>query len=357
MKKISYSQVIILLFIIRILKTMTFNPFINTSSVILMLAVLASTLFQGLLFVPVAYIYKCCPGKDVNELAYGVSKAFGICVSLIYKLYFLLAILRAVKHFTYFMVQMFPGVGGRIVISVALLAVAGYGAYLGLESIARTSVFVGGILFVMFALIITTTKGELDFLNVNMISESPFKSFLSCFIQEIGMNSEIIAFAVLLPYIKSGIKKAFAGLLVLKLVVIELIIFLYTALFGDYMKEIILPFFSAGAFSKTQFVERFDPVYMVVWTLCAVVGVSLSIFFAVRCGKNVFIKIKEKYLYFIITVLCMAVFVIFRVEISTIDRAFDRWINSLLTVVLTGILPLVTFLIYRKKACRTGDKV
>ena len=359
MKKISYGQMIVLLLVFRFLRTVTFNPFVNTDSVIVIWAVLASTVFQGVLVLPLVWIYNKYPDKDINRIAYDVSKPFGICVSLLYRLFFFLVALKAVKNFTYFMLEMFPGTGSKAVIVITLLVVSGYGAYLGLESIARSSGFVIVLVFVMLALMIVTIKGDLDFINIYIPADKTAKSFFNCFVQETGMNSEIVAVAVLLPNIRAGIKKGIYGYLTLKLILIELVIVLYTALFGEYVKNITLPFFALGAYSKTRFIERLDPLYMLVWTLCAIVTIALAIYLSVQCTKNVLIKIKKSLLYIIFTAVCMAVILPFKLKMSVIDIAFDKWINSILIVLLVCIIPLITVFIYGnsvKRNIRKGEE-
>lgn len=351
MKKISYGQVIFLLFICRIFRTLTYNPFRDTNSVIHMWAIFTAILIQFLLLLPVIYIYDIYPNKSVDECAYSISKYFGMAVSLIYALFYILIAARAIRYFTYFMTEMFPEIKNPYFIAISITLVAIYGAYLGIESLGRSSVIISVIFLIILLIMVITSKVNIEIINLNMAIENPIKDFFSCVVKEIGMNAELTAFAFLLPYIKSDIKRAGALLLALKLFVLEIIVFIYTTLLGDYIKVVPIPIFVVGSYSKTRFIERFDAIYMVEWALCAAVTIGMFLFLSSKGIKRIFVKAKDIGIIFVIAIMCLGFDVLLSFSNKPVDTFFDKWFTPILTVVLTFLFPLIMaiYIITKKK--------
>lgn len=347
MKKISYGQVIFLLFICRVFKTLTFNPFRDTNSGVLMWSILISTILQMVILLPLFYIYNKHPGKSVDELAFGISKPIGYIITAVYALYFILLAARAIKYFTYFMTDMFPSIKNYYFIAITIVLVAGYGAFVGVEALGRSSIFISFIFISMIIVMIITAQGKMEKINLDIAVQNPANDIFSCVLKELGMNSELTTFALLLPYIKSDIKKSGFILLGLKLVFLEVIVFIYTTLLGDYIKLARIPLFVVGSYSKTKFIERFDALYMLEWTLCAALTIGLFIFLSSKGIKRIIVKVKDTYIVLGVSLLCFGVNFLLSFSHQPFDMMLDRWFTSVLMIVLTCILPLLILLVLK----------
>ena len=349
MKQISYGQLIMLLFITRFFKTMTYNHFEYVSAINILIELLISVAIQSLILIPFIYIYKKYPGDDVFSLAYNKNKILGHIISALYILYFSIIVFRAVKYFAVFMSHMFGSLHYTKAITIILILAGLYGALVGIESISRSAVFVFVGLCIIIAVIIFTSKSNADVHNITYAPKTKRMGLIEFFIKGIGYNSELCALAILMPKVKKHFVKVIYFYLVLKLIAIELIVYLCVAVLGAYVEICEFPFFKIGAYSKTQFVQRLDPLYMVGWTLCAVTTVSLFIYFITATVKKMSTKANNKIVSLIIAVLLIVTTVYVNIDKNIYGIWFDKAIGSMFLVVFVFIIPLFLAIVSKKK--------
>ncbi len=348
MKKISYGQMIMILFLCRVFKIMSYNPFSDANGATIMIAMAISTLIQAVMIIPFVWIYIKHPGRSVCELAFNHSKAFGYAVSILYTLYFIMISLRDIRYFAFFMSEAFPSVQSGIFIVISIAIVAGYGALLGIEALGRSStlVFVGFV--IMIISMILALEGHINYLNLNLVADDTTKKIIVIAYKGIGLNTELSAIAILLPKIDKSFAKGAYIFLGLKLIVIDLIVFLYTTILGNYVKSIALPFFTVGAYSKTSFFERFDALYMVEWTFCAVVSIAVFISLASLCVENIFARYKTQYIKLAVTVGTVAITVPFALHLNFADNFYDEHLATPILILMVTIIPLFIAFLSRK---------
>lgn len=349
MKKISYGQLLLLLFVTRIVRTMTYNPFLLASPYQIIIEIAVSVLIQAVLVIPFVYIYNKFQGEDIISLGFSRNKAVGITLCTVYSAYFIVVALRLIKYFSLFMSTGFPVINSSKAIAVCLILVAGYGAFQGIESLGRSASIVFAFFCFMILIIILTTQGSFDLYNLSIPEPDNPTGFTGFLLKELGSNSELVTVALILPKIKDGFRKAIYGFLTLKLLVIEFAVFLSVTVLGAYIRVTELPFFKVGALSKTQYIERFDAVYMVVWTLCAVIGLGLFIYSASQGLESVFRKTGRKKLSLYISGFVILVTIIFRASQSNADMWADKWLSAVLVCLLTFVIPIVMILINGRK--------
>ncbi len=349
MKKISYGQLIMLLLICRISRMITANPLKDTSGGIVMISVIIAGLIQVLMVIPIIVLYKRTENQSVCEVAFAKSKILGKALFGLYAVFFMIVALRAVRYFTFFMTETFPSINSPRFISLSIILVSIYVAVLGIEPIARTSTIVMVAFFIMLIIIRITSQNTMSIINVNLVSDNMTKSFIEVILKEIGMNTELPAIALLLPFLKSGIIKATYGFLAIKAVIINIIVFIYTSYLGEFVRITYLPLFAVGAYSKTRLFERFDAVYMVEWTLCAIVAVGFYLFIAAHSVRNIVSRVKQKYLSIGWGVILAIVVVVTYKSHSEFDHVVDKWVSPPVVVLLTTVVPLIVMLTCTKK--------
>lgn len=349
MKQISYGQFIMLLFITRFFKTMTYNHFEYVSAINILLELVMSVAIQGLILIPFVYIYKKYPGDDIFSLAYKKNKVLGHFISAMYIVYFGIIVFRAVKYFSVFMSHMFNTLHYSNSITIILILAGLYGALVGIESISRSSVFVFIGLCIMITAIIFTSKSNADLLNITYVPKTKSMGLFEFLAKGIGYNVELSALAILLPRVRNHLAKGLYIYLALKLVAIELIVYLCVAVLGAYVEICEFPFFKIGAYSKTQFVQRLDPLYMVGWTLCAVITVSLFIYLITATVKKMNTKVNNKIVSIIISGLLIIVALSVNIKKSTYDLWFDKGIGTIFLAVFIFIIPLFLIIASKKK--------
>lgn len=341
MNKISVSQAVILLVCCRIFRIMTFNPFEDTSGTVAMLAVLISAVVECILIIPVIVLTKRGNGANICEQAYERSHFLGAAVSVLYGLFFLLSGVRTARYFSLFIHEAFPGIKGKAVIAFLLILIAMYGAYLGIESLGRSSVFVFVTFLIMFVLMIVTTSKRFDLLNFSMTQLLSGGTVLKTAVREAGMNTELIMLTLLVTDIKGSIKKTAYVYIGTKAVLVLIIMFICTAILGNYLSLVKLPFFAVGAYSKTRLIERYDGLYLVIWTLCALVCLSLSAYIIKMLYMKLFRRSHGLGGIVLTGIVCFVLTAFFSVEKSSLDRQFDEVLNACVIVFFTFVVPLV----------------
>lgn len=349
MKQISYGQMVMILLISRIFKTITYNPFEFVSCGKLMIELILSAVVQGILILPFIYIYRKYPGESLFSLAGKKSNVCAKILAVIYSVYFFLIGLRTVKYFAVFMAQCFPQVPYLKAMVVALIIIACYGALLGITSVGRTSAVVTVFLALTFITIILTSRGNINILNLTYEPINQDTGIFEFLLKGLGYNIELVTIAVLLPYVKNRLPSGLYSFIGIKLVVTELVAFLCVTVLGSYVEYAKLPFFKLGAYSKTQFFERFDALYMTVWVMCAIMALAYYLWTVTATLKAVFISIKSNYSVLITSAVVLIISMIFKLRKSGSDFWYDKWLGTVLFVALTTVIPLVIIAISRNK--------
>ena len=344
MEKINYYQLAIMLFLVRVFRAMTYNPVSHFNSVQVMLSLLITGIVQYVLLLPIFYIYKKYPGKGVSEVAFEISKVFGIIVNLIYAVFFVLSSLKIIKYFVVFMSESFPEIANRSFIIITIIVVSGYAAASGIEAMGRCSLFIVAAFLFMLIIMTLTCQNAFEIKNINLVDNNS-DTLISAVIREIGMNIDIAIIGLLLPYLKSNIVKAAVWLCSLKTVIMILVVFLYTSFLGEYVKFVRHPFFALGEYSKTKFVERFNGIYMLEWVLCAVIAIGINIFTVSLCLQNVFVKLKKWMPSIFVSGVCMVVSLGYNLQKNKRDDYIDNNIIYIYVILLTFVLPLIILLI------------
>lgn len=349
MKQISYAQFIMLLFIVRSFKTMMYNPFENTSAINVLLEIVISTAIQSILVIPFIYIYKKYKGDNILSLAYKKGKIIGIITSALYTIYFFILAFRLIKNFAVFMSHTFNSLNNDKTITIILILVGLYGALMGLESISRSSGFVFIGLCVMFLVVIFTSKGNVDIYNIMYTPKTKNIGLYEFSLRGIANNIELPAIAIIISNVKDRFTKGIYYLLALKMILIGVTVFFIVAVLGAYVELCEIPFFKIGAYSKTQFVQRLDPLYMVEWTFCAVITVSLFIYLITNSVKKIYVKANTKVISLIVSVFLILSILVVNIEKRVSHGLFDRWLGAVLLILFVFVIPLFLAITSRKK--------
>lgn len=358
MNKISLNQAVILLLCCRVFRIMTVNPFENASAVTVMLSVIISAVAELLLIIPVIILTRRGGDRNICEMAFDRSKVLGIVYSAFYGLLLAVMSVRWVRFFCLFIHEAFPGIKGKGAVAFLLIVISLYGAYLGIEALGRSSVFVFVIFIIMFAIMLATTGEKLDFLNFSMTEISYASSLFGAVLREVGMNSELVMLLLLISDFRCSFKKVSLVYITVKTVLVEIILFFCTAILGNYLKLIKLPFFVLGAYSKTRLIERYDALYLIIWTLCALVSLGLSAYLVAECVKNIFKKSGRGVPLVATGALCFAMTQLFTVAKNNADRLSDNYYNAVILAVFVFVLPLVlVFIPERTRQSDTGGAV
>lgn len=182
-----------------------------------------------------------------------------------------------------------------------LLAVAGYGAYKGIEAQGRASAFFLILVLFSFAFVFLSILKDFDTLNFpplfyNGAADSAKIGSFTC-----ARTGEVFAVALLLPFVKNHKSHhifIWSGAVGVIVIVADLII---SGVLGAFGNTQLFSMYSVSVLAEFGFVERMDSVITCIWMLCAVVKLSFTVFVCSYLFSSLFGK-KLRLLYIFITV-------------------------------------------------------
>ncbi|MBQ8781247.1 MAG: GerAB/ArcD/ProY family transporter [Oscillospiraceae bacterium] len=290
--KISGGQFLCLLLICRVSELMTFVPLISEGYSIKTQATAAviSTVIQALLIIPAVLFSETFPERTITAVLAEKNRTAGILTAAVYLLFFLLGSLNAAVNFMRFLNSRFFPDAGYIVMLAVFGGVCIYCAYCGIEGLARSSVFVLIFFFIVLAMMIASSSG--NFKSINFYNSFNGSSLPEAVISDLARNSEITAAVFLIKNTDKSCRRGLYGLLGAKLLLTEFIMGMITGILGGYAQLTDYPLMEVGSYSEARLFQRNDALYLIVWTLAAVVTVSF--YFRIGAGllQEIFPKLK-----------------------------------------------------------------
>ena len=290
--KISWGQVLVLLFLSRVFTLMTYTPMFSeeNSYAVYMTGVVISTAIQVLILLPIILLNKKYPDKSFMEIANSKSSFLGAVFSAGYLVFLISVGVNSVTHFERFLTSGFAHQTSAVSGGLVLIAIGIYGAYRGLQGIARS----GGIVFItlisVIFLIILTSYKAVDMLNFTPQADFYYGNLFTAVKDDLSRSGEIALIAPLMVYTKD-LRKGVYGFIAAKLVIVEVILFFIITVLGGYTELVEYPFYSLGSYSGGA-VARLDAIYMVVWSLIAIINISLVIFACSEILKSYYKRLK-----------------------------------------------------------------
>lgn len=281
-----------LLLICRIFDLMTFVPLVSEgySFAEQAAAAVISTAIQAVLVIPLIIFEHRCPEKTVTAVIAEKSVFAGKTASALYFVFFFISSLSSTVSFMRFLESRFFSEAGSFFMPFIFIAVCVYCAYCGIEGIARSSIFVLVFFTLIMALMTASSIG--NFSTINFYGSVNGDSLADAVISDLARNSFITAAAFLIKNTDRSCRRGLYGLLGTKLIITELVMLMITGILGGYAQLTDYPFMEVGSYSEARLFQRNDSLYLIVWTLAAVVTVSLFIRITAGLAQEVFPKMK-----------------------------------------------------------------
>lgn len=340
MRKISFAQMMIILFISRIFYTMTFIPANYDDITCKLIGFSICTALECLLVIPAIILYKKHPDKNICQIAYEKSKVLGILIGVAFAFAAALILNRLFRYFGYFMYETFLEFLPTWIIIGAIALVSFYAAFQGIEAIARSAGITFAFLVLSFIIIIFALSTKMSFTNV-IYSYPKFNDVLHEIYYELSKFCQVLLFLILYPYAKEKAGKSFYGALALKLIFIYIIIAICVLTLGGYLNISKFPFYDLGAYAETFIIERLDTFLLPAWILVAFIKTSLLLFAAKDALSTGFKKVKSNVFLLIITVAVYAASLPLILQQKWDVSVLDKAVITILILVLGVLLPLV----------------
>ena len=343
-KIIGWGQLLLLLFMCRVFTLMTFVPLIaeGRSLTTQLIAAAISTVIQAVILIPIVVLH-----RGVTEAAIEKNKAAGIFFAILYFVFFLFYTVNSLLHFQNFLgARFFPTAESSLWIGT-LLIVCVYCGCLGIEALGRSAVLLFWLFIISLAVMGISSAKDFDTANLSF-SMKYSKDLFSAVLDDLARNGEICAAAFLAKHVEKKFRCGVYGLLAAKLIVVSVISVLIAAVLGDFASLTDYPFLTVGTFGGTGFVQRGDSLYLIVWTVTAVINIALFLHIAGGLIGEIFPKAKFRTL--ISAVLVFAVSLFFTMTGRKFSGIYEIICSGYAVIFLAGIIPLIVLLVHRKGA-------
>lgn len=283
---IGYGQLLMLFLLGRMFTLMTAVPFTRLEAGgPWMAGILLSTALQGLLLFPVILWARQHPGRSLFAPFEKNGKG-NLLLSLTGFVLLLLLLAGRMADFSIYLKTTFSPGAGPLLTAVVLALVCGYGAYLGIQGIARAStvVLALGAAAVVFLAVISIPKASLSRFAGAYGFHTP--AVLQAALEDFSRSGEWLAAGVLLCRLRdpSAVRKGGFGSLAGRLVLTEGVGLLLCVVLGGYavasVSGVQYPFFALGQYLHPGDFMRLDGLYIMLWSLTAVLHISLLLWAA-----------------------------------------------------------------------------
>ena len=365
---IGWGQFLLLLFMCRVFTLMTFVPFARDGEglSLRLTAAAVSTAVQAVLLIPVAILK-----KSVTEVILGKNKACGIIAAALYLLFFLFYTVNSLLHFQSFLsARFFPYADSLVWIGVILI-ICVYCACLGTEALGRSAVLLFWIFIAALIAMGFSSAREIDLTNL-YFDPIGANGLFRAVIEDLSRNGEICAAAFLAGRVRSNeqagsseqavpdgkkhgnLRCGVYGLLASKLVLAEVVMLIIAAVLGDFAALTDYPFLALGTFGGERFIQRADSLYLVVWTITAVLNVSLFLHIAAELFGEVFPKMRFRTV--LSAVLVFGILFAAAVTEMSFAKLYGLMCSGWAVILLAGIIPLAALLASGKASAGKGEK-
>ena len=293
--KISTFQFFTMLFLSRTLTTVTYLS--SYTENIRLSDMLIQPIFRigiGIvIMLPLYLLYRSSTSENLLDMTIRKSKILARIISLVYVIFFFYFTVVTIARLDLFAgTIVFPETDMTYILIFAIILCC-YGAFLGFETLGRSSVL--SAVFVIPALIfimLTLTK-KVDFLNLTPIFYNGVDSVLKVSVDSVGQTVEYAIIALALPRVKGNIKKGFFIWLVSQTFLMAVMFFFACTVMGNFASTQLFPFHTLASLAEFAMFGRLDAIFTSVWIMCAFIKAGLLIYLQSDILTTYFGKLKR----------------------------------------------------------------
>ncbi len=345
---ISVGQMFSMLFISRMVVSMTYGTLLIGDSDIWdhLVSAPISFLVTFLLLFPIYKLFSMDKKMNLIDNLRELLGKFGWIFMLLYIAYYLIISFHTLAVFNNFILSAVNPPISLPLLSALLLSSACYGAYKGLEALARTSNFI--LMATLFSVIFLGISlfSSIENINFRPLMYDGTESALEGAVYMLSQSSCIPALAVLLPMAKGNYK---LGILIWNFgvySVFALVIFLIIGTMGDFAATQLFPVYTAAGIGKFGSFQHLDSLYLGIWVSGIFLKLSLFLLLAGEGVKKIFGEKARKISIVIFSVL-MAIFPFFSGKLNILHETFITEFLFIFLLIISVVIPI--FLIILKK--------
>lgn len=350
---ISWKQAFVLIFVSYMLVALTYIPTAeaNVKNVDKMVSILIGMVFVLISFLPVYFLSKRNEKCNIIDCVQRDAKPLTKPVALFYVLAFSYVAIVTTSRFSLFITSVLLVESKTAIFIIIILAAACYAAFLGIEAIARASLFVFAVLIFSMLFSCFVLVKEVDFINLRPF----FYNGISGVFGEAAIDAskliEAAVLSVLAPKIVGGIKKTVITFVLSFWISVTVLAFLIISILGEYSAVQLFPVYTLVSLARIGNFHRFDAILSGIWIAGDFIKAAVLIVVSSECMKYVVRGKRHR--------VCMALTVVVIFVISMFaSYSFERYlavsnfiVSAAITVTASVLIPLVFLVvdIIRKK--------
>lgn len=291
--KISSPQFFVMMFVSRVVVTIALNArFLGGETMLDSIVSYVLAMALGFLIaLPVWLLQKRCPGKNVGEAAQSLWGRTGKLVPALYILYFILVNGASLGLFQIFLLDTVNPEFSSALTIAAILAVALYGAFRGIETVARCAACVFVILLAGVGLVFSIVAFRFDPENLEPLFVNGFSQTLQGVLLFTARTSIFADMAVLLPMVKGRKLRGFAWWAAGTAAFVSLLLLLLQGCLGRYAATQNFPVYTLSSITEVRSMQRLDAVFVGIWMTGLIIklacdGYACRVCFSSISGKR-----------------------------------------------------------------------
>lgn len=356
--KISAFQFFIMLFLSRILTTVTYIS--SYTKDVRLADMLVQPVFRitiGIvIMIPVYFLYKKYSDKNVLDLVRERNTKFSKVFSIIYTITFFYFTVVTIARLDLFAgTVVFPETDVDYMLIFVIIFCC-YGAFLGFEALGRSSVLSAVLVIPAIIFILAALVSKIDLLNSTPIFYNGVIPVVKTAVDSVGQTVEYAIIAIALPRVKGRVKSGFFLWIIAQTLLMAIMFFFAMTVMGNYAGTQLFPFHTLASLAEFAMFDRLDAVFTGVWIMCAFIKASLLIYLQTDLIKKEFPKLKTTTILVCIGVLA----IIANLIIAGGIQRFNFVDKSIIKIALTGItaflIPLIVLVFCEKGRGKKCDE-
>lgn len=332
---ISWKQAFVLIFISYILVALTYIPTAesNVKNVDKLVSVTLAMVVVFLSFLPVYFLTKRNKGSNIIDCVQMSARPLAKPVALFYVIAFSYTIILTTSRFSLFITSVLLVESKTAIFIIIILVAACYAAFLGIEAVARASLFVFAVLILSMIFSGFILIKEIDFLNLRPFFYHGVSGIFGDAMLDASKLIEAAVLGILAPKIVGGMKKTVIMFVLFFWIAVAALVFLIISILGEYSSVQLFPVYTLVSLARIGDFHRFDAILSGIWIAGDFIKVAVLIIVSSECMKYI-ARGKRHRACMVLTMLVIFAFSMFA------SYSFERYL-AISNFLVTGILTVV----------------
>lgn len=214
-----------------------------------------------------------------------------------------------------------------------IAAVCLYTSALGIQTLARSSTLVFGVLVLTLLVMLA---GGYQSIHLQELSFSPDATIWQGFLQHLSLADELPVLVLLLSFLDKQPTKSTLRFFGLSLLIWSFVLFLGITILGNFMTHAPYPFFMIANVSQPFRTQRADALYLVVFVLLCILRLTLLTTLSAHLLGQAFPNLRCR------SLICLLAMLVFAAILGIWNMASGWWylvpIGLLTTIIPWGLL-------------------